>query len=661
MNRANTEVLDPLGSNTGLRDISFTLEEVSPKGITNWRHPCKVKSDHPPPHYIKVCCDWLTGCHAPSEVYCDWLLTVGFSVRTPSRVNAAAPFPRSVVSEELKVRWEMRQSRGGGVSMERHQNARVGEVGDSRENPLASGIVQHDSHMRKSVSDQAGNRARSGSPFAARLHGFCLPRYTLLALRPVVVIIITSVANKSHCSSRNKASRYSMRTHDFSCDQQRAHERIEHTWDKQKTAVDSRPQPPETLPDLITAAQVEWDLLAEDYINTLMTSMPRRVRDIEHIWNYFPYTERGGTVVTLDSHSGGRGFDSRSAHPDFDPRENPLAGGIVRHGSHMRKSGSDLSGNRIRFAWVYKANNLLVVHCKVSTFESPAEDRLVYMGLVTLFARRSNETVKLLEKPVLYGRVLTAAPRQPLRRSDVQCREDRTHAEARSFTYERVCLELLRNCQSLHRSWWEGAQLSPRVSRGSATAARALPRHVATEQRFRGHLITKTIHYRPKNNWAPVYNVCSVVVTPLESRRATSCSYNNSHPVWYTLYECLQDIHGDSSLFLLQSFHELSNGFWPHLTHPHPAIQFIPKLSYRVEVGALGGPAQPANIVVGDHLLPATTNRTPESRYRAQAGFSHVGSEADGNTDGFSRVVPTSLAISYPVAVTSPLVNRRRG
>ncbi|KAJ8882675.1 hypothetical protein PR048_014487 [Dryococelus australis] len=94
------------------------------------------------------------------------------------------------------------------------------------------------------------------------------------------------------------------------------------------------------------------------------------------------------------------------------------------------------------------------------------------------------------------------------------------------------------------------------------------------------------IHYLPKSNLAPVHNVCSVVVTPLESRRAISCGYNSSHPVWHAIYECLQNIHGDSSLFLLQQFHELSNGFRPLLTSPHPAIQFVPKMFYRVEVGA---------------------------------------------------------------------------
>ncbi|KAJ8895465.1 hypothetical protein PR048_000798 [Dryococelus australis] len=47
------------------------------------------------------------------------------------------------------------------------------------------------------------------------------------------------------------------------------------------------------------------------------------------------------------------------------------------------------------------------------------------------------------------------------------------------------------------------------------------------------------------------------------------------------------DIHGDSPPFLLQPFHKLSNGFWSRLTSPHPAIQFVPKMFYRVEVGAL--------------------------------------------------------------------------
>ncbi|KAJ8874028.1 hypothetical protein PR048_024868 [Dryococelus australis] len=107
------------------------------------------------------------------------------------------------------------------------------------------------------------------------------------------------------------------------------------------------------------------------------------------------------------------------------------------------------------------------------------------------------------------------------------------------------------------------------------------------------------LHYLLKSNWAPVHHVFSVVVTALESRRTTSCRYNSNRHVWHTLYECVPDMHGDSSPFLLQPFHESSNGFWPRLTSPRPAIQFVPMMFYRVEVGALGGPVQSANIVVG--------------------------------------------------------------
>ncbi|KAJ8894023.1 hypothetical protein PR048_006633 [Dryococelus australis] len=46
------------------------------------------------------------------------------------------------------------------VSMEQRQNGRVGGSRRSRENPPASGIVRHDPHMRKSVSDPAGDRTR---------------------------------------------------------------------------------------------------------------------------------------------------------------------------------------------------------------------------------------------------------------------------------------------------------------------------------------------------------------------------------------------------------------------------------------------------------------------------------------------------------------------
>ncbi|KAJ8866335.1 hypothetical protein PR048_032178 [Dryococelus australis] len=159
----------------------------------------------------------------------------------------------------------------------------------------------------------------------------------------------------------------------------------------------------------------------------------------------------------------------------------------------------------------------------------------------------------------------------------------------------RLCTPGLHRIPSLHVhrcSKIPFVQSRPRPPQSNTTSA--------DENQYIGNSPPCThIHYLPKSNWAPVHNVCSVVVTLSESRRATSCGYTSSHPVWHALYECLQDIHGDSSPFLLQPFHELSNGFWPRLTSPHPAIQFVLKMLYRVEVGALGGPVQLAIIVIG--------------------------------------------------------------
>ncbi|KAJ8894785.1 hypothetical protein PR048_000092 [Dryococelus australis] len=55
-------------------------------------------------------------------------------------------------------------------------------------------------------------------------------------------------------------------------------------------------------------------------------------------------------------------------------------------------------------------------------------------------------------------------------------------------------------------------------------------------------------------------------------------------------------------------------GFWPRLTSPRPAIQFVPKMFYRVEVGALGGPVQSANIVVGFDPRPWCMGNVVDSR-----------------------------------------------
>ncbi|KAJ8876103.1 hypothetical protein PR048_024012 [Dryococelus australis] len=66
------------------------------------------------------------------------------------------------------------------------------------------------------------------------------------------------------------------------------HRGIEHGWEKLETAVYSRPQPPETLPDLIS--NVQRGLRLEDDINKLITSMPRRATVPKRL-DYLPPTK----------------------------------------------------------------------------------------------------------------------------------------------------------------------------------------------------------------------------------------------------------------------------------------------------------------------------------------------------------------------------------
>ncbi|KAJ8879101.1 hypothetical protein PR048_019707 [Dryococelus australis] len=60
----------------------------------------------------------------------------------------------------------------------------------------------------------------------------------------------------------------------------------------------------------------------------------------------------------------------------------------------------------------------------------------------------------------------------------------------------------------------------------------------------------------------------------------------NCLPAWH-----LNDIHGDSSPFLLQTIPRAEQWILAAPDEPSPGIQFVPKMFYRFEVGALDGPA----------------------------------------------------------------------
>ncbi|KAJ8866878.1 hypothetical protein PR048_032740 [Dryococelus australis] len=160
---------------------------------------------------------------------------------------------------------------------------------------IPDGVAPGFSHVRIVSDDAFGRRVSSGiSRF---------PHPFILTLLHTHLASPTSALKTSMLRAAQISPLYSL-TSKFFRDQQKAHKRIEHAWAKLKTAVCDRPQTPETLPDLIRAAQMEWVLRPEDDITTLFTSMPRRVRDL--------YNARGGhTRRLLWSRGGGAAIAPR--------------------------------------------------------------------------------------------------------------------------------------------------------------------------------------------------------------------------------------------------------------------------------------------------------------------------------------------------------------
>ncbi|KAJ8882083.1 hypothetical protein PR048_018571 [Dryococelus australis] len=101
-------------------------------------------------------------------------------------------------------------------------------------------------------------------------------------------------------------------------------------------------------------------------------------------------------------------------------------------------------------------------------------------------------------------------------------------------------------------------------------------------------------------------------------------------------------------------FHELSNGFWPLLTSPQPAIQFVPKMFYRVEVVALGWPVQWANIVVGVPLHKPIRQIEVSMEQCRNVRAGETGDPRENPlTRGIVRPIPTceNLRVNRPVVL----------
>ncbi|KAJ8870856.1 hypothetical protein PR048_027157 [Dryococelus australis] len=81
--------------------------------------------------------------------------------------GAAAEYPRRRSGAVRPAPWPTRSPDLSpldfffwGCLKSRRRNEERGEKGDPRENPPTSGIVRHDSHMRNSGSNSAGNQTR---------------------------------------------------------------------------------------------------------------------------------------------------------------------------------------------------------------------------------------------------------------------------------------------------------------------------------------------------------------------------------------------------------------------------------------------------------------------------------------------------------------------
>ncbi|KAJ8897822.1 hypothetical protein PR048_003175 [Dryococelus australis] len=303
------------------------------------------------------------------------------------------------------------------MSMEQRRNEVMRETGNHRENPPTSNIVQHDSHMRKSGSDPAGKRTRfvlvggkqaNRSASAAPYHTLQYHSTQTSETRYLSIYHIqhernfrdrlTNRLEKVRCTDaalsyvgyeENHAEWTTYLILIFSSNgQSPTNFRIEtnctiatillktcrimtfgtkiHSELEEETKLDFEKKNHKAS----TKTKYGYAVLTRDWYSPGVTtatlldashhvqagadSMPRPLPPREEEQNSFPLV---GSARNSEVLRGGEGMEQRRnerAGETGDSRENPLTSGIVRHDPHMRKSGRDPNGNRIRFAWVAK-------------------------------------------------------------------------------------------------------------------------------------------------------------------------------------------------------------------------------------------------------------------------------------------------------------------
>ncbi|KAJ8889883.1 hypothetical protein PR048_009388 [Dryococelus australis] len=169
------------------------------------------------------------------------------------------------------------------VSMEQRRNEKAGETGDPRENPPANGIVRHDLHLRE---------------------------FGKLGLAEDFVFQQDN--DPKHTAMYNDSRRL------LNLPQSPNVDPIEHLRNLSRQTCTETPPFRQALQRLLLE---EWFKISPAHTTALVRTMPRRL-----------------AAVTLAKENMER-RRNQVAGEARDPRENPPTNGIVRHDSHLRKSG----------------------------------------------------------------------------------------------------------------------------------------------------------------------------------------------------------------------------------------------------------------------------------------------------------------------------------
>ncbi|KAJ8897327.1 hypothetical protein PR048_002673 [Dryococelus australis] len=289
----------------------------------------------------------------------EWQNRFRLDVIQDGRHGTAAPRHDARVSEEIckALNIEVLRADAGELSMEQHRYEWAGEMGDPRENPPTNGIVRHDFHMRKSGVTRPG--IEPGSPWreASRQRGFC-HHSTIISARSLARAWSTVQLMTNRDATRRK-------------------ELGEQSAVLVLTQKTTRFIVPLDPIGRITASETKERLgscIRASYVHNSFN----QAAILRHAVQKFGKRSRAKLIRLGTSSYGSEPVLRQDIAVDEQPSiedvamkiermseeicaalnsevlraDEAEASGIVRHDSHMRKSGSDPARNRARFAFV---------------------------------------------------------------------------------------------------------------------------------------------------------------------------------------------------------------------------------------------------------------------------------------------------------------------